>query len=162
MKWVKGSLVTVAIVVAIILSSMDQMLMLKSAFFILILLHGAIIDVKTKTIPDYIPLTIIISGFIGIELSSSLLGLILVPLPYFIMAIIKENSMGGGDIKLMGACGFYLGLSAGTLGSIIGLFLAVIIHSSYTTITKKNMDKSIPLAPYLGTGCLIAHMIFNY
>jgi len=141
---------------------MDQMSIFKSVIFILLLLHAAITDIKTRTIPDYIPIMIILIGLIGMEPTSSLLGLLFVPLPYFIMALMRENSMGGGDIKLVGACGFYLGLRAGYLGSIIGLLLAIVIHSSYGTIVNKSIDKSIPLAPYLGTGCLIAQIIFSF
>ncbi len=162
MKWVKVCFFTVGLVVALFLSINNQMSSLKSVVFILLLLQAAITDIKTRTIPDYIPIMIILIGVIGMEPMSSLLGLLFVPLPYFIMALIRENSMGGGDIKLMGACSFYLGLRAGYLGSIIGLLLAIVIHSSYGAIINKSIDKSIPLAPYLGTGCLIAQIIFSF
>ncbi|WP_306455961.1 prepilin peptidase [Fusibacter sp. 3D3] len=65
-------------------------------------------------------------ALINIEWTESLLGLIIVPLPFFIMACLKENSIGGGDIKLIGACGFFLGVKSTVLGCIISLAIAII------------------------------------
>lgn len=129
--------------------------------FIMLLTYAAMIDLRTRTIPDYIPLLIILIGLIDMKLVSAVLGLILVPLPYFIMALLKENSIGGGDIKLMGACGFYLGLQAGYVASILGLLLAIIIHFAYSIIGNKKVTKNIPLAPYLGSGCIIAYFVIK-
>jgi leader peptidase (prepilin peptidase)/N-methyltransferase len=129
--------------------------------FVMLLTYAAIIDLKTRTIPDHIPMLIILIGLIDMEPVSAVLGLILVPLPYFIMALLKENSIGGGDIKLMGACGFYLGLQAGYMASIFGLMLAIIIHLAYSIIGNKKVTNNIPLAPYLGAGCIIAYFVIK-
>lgn len=129
------------------------------AIFIILLIYAALMDIKTRTIPDHIPLLIFMMGWVGMEPISSILGLVFVPLPYFIMALLKENSMGGGDIKLMGACGFYLGLQAGFVASILGLVFALIIHINYSMISGKKINTSIPLAPYLGAGCIVAHLM---
>jgi len=138
---------------------MDYIHIAQIAIFIILLTYAAMIDFRTRTIPDHIPVLIILFGLINTEPISAVLGLVLVPLPYFIMALLKENSIGGGDIKLMGACGFCLGLEAGYMASILGLMLAIIIHFAYSMIGNKKMTKNIPLAPYLGAGCLIAHLI---
>ena len=127
--------------------------------FIMLLIYAAIIDLKTRTIPDHIPVLIMLVGLIDMEPLSAVLGLMLVPLPYFIIALLKENSIGGGDIKLMAACGFYLGLQAGYLASIVGLMLAIIIHFAYSVIRSKKMTRSIPLGPYLGAGCIISNFV---
>jgi leader peptidase (prepilin peptidase)/N-methyltransferase len=127
--------------------------------FIMLLTYAAIIDLRTRTIPDHIPVLIILIGLIDMEPILAVLGLMLVPLPYFIMALLKENSIGGGDIKLMGACGFYLGLQVGYVASILGLLFAIIIHLAYSVIGSKKATKNIPLAPYLGAGCLIAYFV---
>jgi len=127
--------------------------------FIMLLTYAAMIDFRTRAIPDHVSMLIILIGLIDMEPISAVLGLILVPLPYFIMALLKENSIGGGDIKIMGACGFYLGLQAGYVASILGLMLAIIIHLTYSLIRNKKVTKNIPLAPYLGAGCLIAYFV---
>ena len=137
------------------------MLVFQLLAFVILLTYAALIDLRTRTIPDHIPVLIILIGLIDMELIPSILGLMIVPLPFFIMALLKENSVGGGDIKLMGACGFYLGLQAGYVASILGLMFAIIVHLVYSVIGSKKMNKSIPLAPYLGAGCLIAHFIVS-
>jgi leader peptidase (prepilin peptidase)/N-methyltransferase len=127
--------------------------------FIMLLIYAAIIDLKTRIIPDHIPVLIILIGLIEMEPMSAILGLMFVPLPFFIMALHKENSIGGGDIKLMGACGFYLGLQAGYMASVLGLMLAILIHFAFCVVGSKTANKSIALAPYLGIGCILAYFL---
>jgi leader peptidase (prepilin peptidase)/N-methyltransferase len=140
---------------------MDYIHIVQMAIFIMLLTYAAMIDLRTRAIPDHIPMLIILIGLIDMEPVSAVLGLILVPLPYFIMALLKENSIGGGDIKLMGACGFYLGLQAGYVASILGLMLAIIIHFAYSMIGNKKATKNIPLGPYLGAGSIIAYFVIK-
>ena len=83
---------------------------------------------------------------------ATLLGLVLVPLPFVVAALVKEGSIGGGDIKLMGACGFVLGVKRGYIALMLGLFLAVLFQTAYA----KKEDKGFAMAPYLALGCLLA------
>jgi leader peptidase (prepilin peptidase)/N-methyltransferase len=129
-------------------------LTLKFSVFALILVIAGYIDVKTRIIPDWIHILIVVVAFIGVDWMNSMLGLFFVPLPYFIMALLKENSIGGGDIKLMGACGFYLGVRAGYAASIVGLFIAVISYAVIRLIAGQKINQSLPLAPFLGAGCI--------
>jgi len=138
---------------------MEYIYIVQLVIFIMLLAYAAIIDLKTRTIPDHIPVLIILIGLIEMEPVSAVLGLMFVPLPFFIMALLKENSIGGGDIKLMGACGFYLGLQSGYVASILGLMFAILIHFAYGMIGRKKANKSIALAPYLGTGCILAYFL---
>jgi len=140
---------------------MEYIYIVQLLAFIMLLIYAAMIDLKTRTIPDHIPMLIILIGLIDMEPVSAVLGLILVPMPYFIMALLKENSIGGGDIKLMGACGFYLGIQAGYVASILGLMLAIIIHFAYSVIGNKKVTRNIPLGPYLGAGCIIAYFVIK-
>lgn len=64
---------------------------IKGYLFAVILIVAGYIDIRTKTIPDYIHVLIIIVGLINIDLMESILGLIIVPLPLFIMACIREK-----------------------------------------------------------------------
>jgi leader peptidase (prepilin peptidase)/N-methyltransferase len=134
-------------------------LTLKLSIFALILVIAAYIDVKTRTIPDWIHLLIVVVAFIRIDWMDSMLGLLFVPLPYFIMALLKEKSIGGGDIKLMGACGFYLGIRVGYVASIVGLVITVISYAVISLITSQKINQSLPLAPFLGAGCIATYFI---
>ena len=69
-----------------------------------------------------------------------------------VAALVKEGSIGGGDIKLMGACGFVLGVKRSYIALMLGLFLAVLFQTAYA----KKEDKGFAMAPYLALGCLIA------
>jgi len=161
-KWKFREVLMIIVLVSMILVMFvfnEYSFFIKGVLFAAILIVAGYVDFKTKTIPDWVHILIMIVALIEIELIDSLFGLVVVPLPYFIMALLKENSIGGGDIKLMGACGFYLGLQAGYVASILGLILAIIIHFACSVIGSKKMDKSIPLAPYLGSGCLIAYFL---
>jgi len=136
-------------------------LIVKGSLFVGSLIVAGYVDFKTKTIPDWVPILIMMLALIKIEWVDALLGLVVVPFPYFIMALLKENSMGGGDIKLMGACGFFLGLQAGYVASILGLLFAISVHFAYRVFGSKMSNKNIPLAPYLGAGSLIAYFVIR-
>lgn len=135
-----------------------DLIIIKGFLFAGILIVAGYSDIKTKTIPDWIHILIFLAGFININLMESMIGLIIVPLPFFIMACFKENSIGGGDIKLMAACGFFLGISGGLIGSIIGLLMTVAVNGVYYAIKNKDKNIGFALAPYLGMGCIFAYI----
>ncbi len=117
-----------------------------------VLLFAAEYDIATHTVPDYVPVLILLTCLLEMDFIPAFLGTVLVPLPFLAAALIKEGSIGGGDIKLMGACGFMLGVRRGYVALIMGLFLAVVFQSAYAG--KK--EKGFALVPYLAVGCLIA------
>jgi leader peptidase (prepilin peptidase)/N-methyltransferase len=136
-----------------------ELMIIKDFSFAIILIVAGYIDIKTKTIPDYIHVLIIIVGLINIDVFQSVIGLIIVPLPFFIMACFKEDSIGGGDIKLMGACGFFLGVTDGLVASVVGLVIAVVVNGFYYWIKNKDKTIGFALAPYLGLGCMCAYIM---
>jgi len=119
-----------------------------------ILLFASVYDIRTHTVPDYVHILILSAGLIHFQPLPAFLGLLLVPLPFFLAAILKENSIGGGDIKLMAACGFVLGIWPGMAALVIGLFMAVLWNAVY------NREKQpFPLVPYLTIGCFAALLL---
>ena len=106
-------------------------------------MHLSLIHIYT--VPDYVPVLILMAGLLEVEFAPALLGLVLVPLPFVVAALMKEGSIGGGDIKLMGACGFVLGVKRGYIALMLGLFLAVLFQTAYA----KKEDKGFAMAPYL-------------
>lgn len=135
----------------------NQMLIIKGYIFAQILIFVAYHDARTKEIPDAVHILIILTALIGINPINSIVGLIVVPLPFLLIAILKESSIGGGDIKLMGACGFLLGMVGGFFASITGLILAL----CFNFYKRKGKSESFPLAPYLAVGCFAAYLIFQ-
>ena len=83
----------------------------------------------------------------------SLLGLILVPLPFFIAALLTKGGIGGGDIKLAGAIGFALGTAGGLAAMLIGLITSMI---AWRFMAKnKRINHEIPLVPFMTLGVFI-------
>ena len=124
---------------------------LMCAMVFQILLFASVYDIKTHTVPDYVHILIMSAGLLRFQPLPALLGFILVPLPFFIAALRKENSIGGGDVKLMAACGFVLGVKLGFAALILGLAMSEPINAVY------NKEKQpFALAPFITLGCFIA------
>ena len=72
--------------------------------------------------------------------------------------IFKRESLGDGDIKLMGV----IGLSLGFLNSFVSLFFASVTGLVFSLITlKKNNEGIIPFGPFLVIGALIVLYLSN-
>lgn len=115
----------------------------------------SIIDLKKFEIPDEINMFIFILGminfFIEKEYLEKIIGFFAVSTVLFIIYILtKGKSMGGGDVKLMAVCGFFLGWKKIILAFIIGCFVAVTIHSFKMRFMDK--DKKLAFGPYLTIG----------
>lgn len=135
-------------------------IILKGILLSMILGYAACRDIKTREIPDAIPFMLLITGFVGFSPLFSLVGLLVTGLP-FLFAALFGGGMGGGDVKLMAACGFVLGPWGGILQTILGLTLAVLFtFLRAATLGKKVERKSrIPLVPFLGTGGILSYLI---
>ncbi len=120
--------------------------------FIVILTSTGYYDYKTKTIPNFVHVLIIIAALIPeFSLIDSLLGLFLLPLPFIITIFINFNGIGGGDIKLVGAMGFFLGLEHGLVVVILALTLVIL----KTFVMDKGKNKKVALGPYFAIGSTI-------
>ncbi|ERI90675.1 peptidase, A24 family [Clostridiales bacterium oral taxon 876 str. F0540] len=156
------SLLLIILVVASLLTAFDDInLIIKGFFYTLILMYASYIDIKTKTIPDRVHVLILIVSLIKINLTNSMLGFLIVPLPFFITALLKGGGIGGGDVKFMAASGFLLGIKGGFIASIIGLLLALCLNAIVYKVKNKDKNISFPLAPYLSIGCFLSYLILG-
>ncbi|WP_042196314.1 prepilin peptidase [Paenibacillus camerounensis] len=137
--------------------------LLEALVLFSLLLCASICDIRTRQIPDYIPLAIVLVGLIRFSPLLSITGFLCAGLPYFFAALFSGGKIGGGDIKLMAACGCVLGPFYGTLQSILGLTLVLLfaagigIHSGFH-VAKHT---SLPLAPFLSAGGSLAYVLFR-
>ncbi|AIQ31459.1 hypothetical protein P40081_27350 [Paenibacillus sp. FSL P4-0081] len=140
-----------------------NIILLKGLLLTLLLTYASIQDVKTRQIPDSLSVVITTLGFIHFSPLFSLSGMLLTGIPYLVAAVISKGKLGGGDIKLMAACGFVLGPVGGTIQSIIGLTLVLFtaagigIKSGYQSANQT----SLPLAPFLSVGGLFAFIMLQ-
>ncbi|MNW36560.1 Type IV leader peptidase family protein [compost metagenome] len=138
-----------------------SILSMEAICFILSLLFASICDLRTRQIPDSLSLVIFVVGLLHFSPFTALSGLLITGLPYLLAAIFSDGKIGGGDIKLMAACGFVLGPLYGTLQSILGLFLVLLFsigicfHSGFR-VAKQT---ALPLAPFLATGGIVAFIL---
>lgn len=139
------------------------MWVVKGILFASLLLWASISDIRKREIPDMLPACILFIGLIQVSLLPALLGLFVTALPFFAAAILSHGRIGGGDIKLMAACGFVLGVSGGFLQTIIGLSMALIgwLFQSATSCFKNSRNTAMPLAPFLAVGGIIAFWIIH-
>lgn len=61
----------------------------------------------------------------------------------------KREGMGGGDIKLMGMIGLYLGIMNNVQVFILSFFLAAIISIVLLATKRKKSDDYIPFGPFI-------------
>ena len=132
--------------------------------FVSMLLIIFVSDIETMIIPDEV---LIVFGILllieiyfirgGGALFSALISGIVSFIIMFLLKkfgdfLFKKESMGGGDIKLMGIFGIVLGwpfaIISIFLGSIIGLPIAIMT-------LKKNSNHEIPFGPFLSLGAII-------
>lgn len=136
--------------------------------FIIILILISVKDIKYKIIPDSLTVGIILLGVIKIFLGygsfeKSVIGMGVYPIIFiiiygYISDIFKRELIGFGDIKLMGAIGFYKGYS--NIFDIIFVYNTIFIFGFIFIliaffIKKIGKNTQIPFAPFISLGFLI-------
>ena len=163
-----GELSALNIIIPCVLSVMTALRfgfgteLIQGIILSLLLLFAANSDGHPHEVSDALPLMIAITAFIGTELPDipmMLLAAVLIMLPQLAVAVLKPNSYGGADIKLMAACAFLLGLSKGLFAITIGLILAVICTLIYRKAKKLDTKASFALIPYLSVGSMAAFFL---
>ena len=137
----------------------DKLAVFQAVFFIALLCAASVTDLTKRIIPNWLCLGIAGVSIIGFT-PVKLLG-ILITLP-FLLAAVFFGGMGGGDIKLMAACGVVLGLQRALLATVVGLVLVLFYAGIYKLVCKvqgREAEKAFPLAPFLSAGCALAYFI---
>lgn len=145
-----ATIVAVAMTVAFLLMYGFSVFTLRCILLCQVLAMAGVVDQRTWEIPDIFHLLIFMVGLVGFRPLPALCGLFLVPLPLFVAAW-KTGKIGGGDVKLMAASGFALGVSAGMRMTVWGLAAGLLCNA----IFHKGRG-SFPLAPFLAFGCFMA------
>lgn len=146
---------------------------LAALFFVTILIVVAVIDIHEQIIPNRIIVPAILAGLVLFVLSGLLnakfvplikaetLYVWLQPLVGFLVgggfllavALVKEEGMGGGDIKLAAFMGLFLGWYV-VLAMFIGFLTGAIVGLSLILLKKKGRKEPISFGPFLALGSL--------
>ena len=134
-------------------------LMVKGTLFGLLLLSAAVWDMRNREIPNLIPILLFLCGLIGFRPAAFAAGLLLVGGPFLLAAVLIKRdgfAIGGGDVKLMGACGFVLGVWPGLVQAVLSLSLAVLAGM----VEKRPLSAvRLPLAPFFCFGGVAAYWL---
>lgn len=125
-------------------------------------------------------------AFLGLSILDHVIGLFAVSVLLFVIALIsvyvfKKDGMGGGDIKLYGACGFFMGwklallslVMACIIGSVFGI-IYMLKHSDdeeaeeTTAESESTSDEDeeegnpgFPFVPSIAIGCFLTILFGN-
>jgi len=127
------------------------------------------IDLKEMIIPDSLVITILALSIIhkacnyflyGIspDLVGSILGLLLAGGLFLAIVIISGGGMGGGDVTLIGALGFVLGVKYILLNIFLSFILGAIISIVLLASKIKTRKDPIPFGPFIILGFFITSL----
>lgn len=129
------------------------------------LLTLSFIDFKTYEIPVGFNIFIGILGIVRVitdyrNYSLYLIGFVAVSsFLYLLYALTKGKAIGGGDIKLMAACGLLLGWKLIILAFIIGCVVGSVTHVIRMKVSGET--HVLAMGPYLSIGVMIAALWGN-
>lgn len=133
----------------------------------MILLTISVIDMDTMCIPNRlllilsIPIAMVSILQFGISIEERLFGFFIVSLPMYVCNRLFHDSFGGGDIKLIALCGFFLGWQRCVVAACIAVILGG-ISAIYLLIYKNESIKlHIPFGPYLSIGVMLS-LFYGY
>ncbi len=143
-----------------------------------ILIAISLIDYYHKIIPDGLTLMIFIVTIVykavnlfafGVPLHiwENVFGLLAGGVLFFLIAIVSNGGMGGGDIKLIAALGFILGLKKTLLNILLSFIIGAVFSIFLLFMRKKGKKDEIPFGPFINISFLITilfgdRMIFWY
>jgi leader peptidase (prepilin peptidase)/N-methyltransferase len=120
------------------------------------------IDIDHFIIPDRITLPGIVIGlicagtFLPVHFTDSIFGCLVGGGIFFILAVLVPGGMGGGDIKLMGMVGAFMGVKAALMTIFLGSLFGSIGGLAGIVAFGKERKTKIPFGPYLSIASIIS------
>lgn len=127
------------------------MRILKIFAILCILLHATVTDFKKREVPYIYIILLILTALIDFRASNMLGCLLSVPF-YFCQR--NGRCMGGGDVLIVAALGFSLGLAPTLVTVIIGC-IVFIIAGLVSEIKKGKGKQLFPFVPALTIGYIV-------
>ena len=127
--------------------------MIRRAIFFLVLFLAAVFDIRKRIIPDWMPF--LIAGVSLIPSEPVYLTGLFVALPLLIAGI-TVGGIGGGDIKLTGACGLVLGFERTLAGLLLFHWAGQCIRKCKKINCGVGKEQAYPLVPFLLLGMLMS------
>ncbi len=134
----------------------------------------AVIDVRCRRLPDALtlpsyPVALALLGLAALLLPgggrlflSAVLGMALAWAVFLFQVLIYPAGLGGGDVKLSGLVGLYLGwLGPGALvcGLVLGYLFAAVTGLALIAARRASRKSHLPFGPFLLAGTLAAILV---
>ncbi len=121
---------------------------------------GSYEDIKTREIPNWISVGVLISAFFRFNIQN--LWGIIVAVIFFSVAL-ATGKIGGGDVKLIAALSVVCGLwdsFALLLFAQIAMLVFYAGNYIFCKINGKTAEKSLPFVPFIFIGYLVTKIFF--
>ncbi|PKN17110.1 MAG: prepilin peptidase [Deltaproteobacteria bacterium HGW-Deltaproteobacteria-6] len=139
--------------------------------FTAVLIIISFIDLDHQIIPDIlslpgIPVFFILAVFVvkvpWMEAAIGLLvgGGVLFTIAFVYELITKREGMGGGDIKLLGMIGGFLGWKSLIFILLVSSLLGAVVGIAVMVIKKQDMKYAVPFGPFLSAAA-VAYLFFG-
>lgn len=115
-------------------------------------------DAKSGEIPDFCHAQLLASGLISIAagrvtLVEAAAGIVIIGSLCLILSLWRDG-LGGGDVKLIGAASFCVGIRISAYALVLSLTSAI-VYVLLRKIVHKEKGEAVALAPFLSAGyCL--------
>jgi len=136
------------------------------ALFLSALIVVTFVDLDVQIIPDVISLPGIVIGlavsyWLPQGLVSSLIGAVGGYLFFWLVAeagyrMLKQEAMGGGDLKLIAMVGAFLGWRSVILTIFLGSLSGAVVGLSFMALKGWGRRTPIPFGPFLALGAVLA------
>ena len=121
---------------------------------------GSYMDIKTREIPNWISVGVLISAIFHFNIQN--LWGIIVAVIFFSVAL-ATGKIGGGDVKLIAALSIVCGLW-GSFALLLFAQISMLIFYGVSVIVQKlrgrTADKSLPFVPFIFIGYLVTKIFF--
>lgn len=134
---------------------------------------SSFIDAKHQIIPDSMWITVLIggvlvyaddiikNGFSWKALLNRIIGFFLVSAVMLALSAAFHGGLGGGDIKLMAAAGFLLGVGSSVLALLLGSVSGLFYLAAKGKLNTESMKSKLPFGPFLSFGILFSVFFGN-
>lgn len=134
--------------------------------FLLLILTAGYVDFQKRRIPDRLVFAVFLVAFCSLfftenpDVMQKIAGTFAVSIPMLLTDLCVPGAFGGGDVKLMAACGLFLG--AGTV--FYSFFYALILGGLYSVFLimfkNKSLKTELAFGPFLAAG-IVLRLIFQ-
>lgn len=141
---------------------------------LLFLLCAAFFDYRTHLIPNFLIIVMLLSGAVLLgavflldrsafapTILSAAGGLIFCFPVFCFLSILTRNGLGMGDVKLISAMAWLLGLTVTLLSVLFGLVLCSLIAIGLMLMKRKSKTDLLPFGPFLFGGYLLLLLFFR-